>query len=181
MSLSRMQKSRRQLRTQRFQAWGHPVGGAQLAEKWPHSHVPGLQGHCCPRGEHAMGREERRWHLSRNSQRSTAGSHPRARRTKAPGRGVGPTVSQAGLLPAFQLQVATLSFRWSTEDGHSLVSAPLLSSWPSCSWTAPERLAVQGPEGLVSQALLGPCVLIRRHAERVPAKTLVMAGGLVRI
>lgn len=94
---------------------------------------------------------------------------------------MGPTGSQAGLLPAFQPQVATLSSRWSMEDGHSLMAAPLLSSGPSCSWTAPGRLAVQGPEGLVSQDLLGPCVLISRCAERVPAKTLVMAGGLVLI
>lgn len=96
MSLSRMQKSRRQLRTQRFQARGHPVGGAQLAEKCFHPHVPGLQGHCCPRREHMMGREERRWHLSRNSQRSTAGSRPHARRAKAPGEAWAPPAARLG-------------------------------------------------------------------------------------
>ena len=68
------------------------------------------------------------------------------------------------------------------EDGHSLKVVPLLSSELSCSWMAPGRLAPQGPEGLVSQDLLGPCVLIiSRYAERVPAKTLGMAGSLVLI
>ena len=95
---------------------------------------------------------------------------------------MGPTGSQARLLLAFQPQVATLSSLWSMEDGHSLKVVPLFSSGPFCSWMAPGRLAPQGPGGLVSQDLLGPCVLIiSRYAERVPATTLVMAGSLVLI